>query len=290
MDLFPLINLITVFFNTFFFDYYVSSNFIGFYRIIACSSILIYLISIHKDIIIFINPSGIYPYNEFKKSYSYNIYKLNIFHYFKSVQSTNIIIYCFYLFGLASVLGFFTNLSLIIFYYLFFSLQKRIGVINSSGGDVVANVILLCLIFLDSGHSLSLDSIIFSREYEKEVLAWPLRLIQITISFGYFWSSLSKLNSKDWIDGVAIKNAICSSPYGKHNFPLIRNNWIAYSAGISVVIFQVLSPLLFWVNEFRLIGIIWGISLHLIMIFTLRIGYFGPIMIVGILSFAASYF
>jgi hypothetical protein len=143
---------------------------------------------------------------------------------------------------------------------------------------------------MNTGAGYSLDNILFKNCTSDTVLAWPLRIIQINISFGYFWAFLAKIQSEEWVRGVAIKNAVFFSPFGKKRINLLKNDFFARCAGFCIMSFQFLSPLLFWVNEFRLIAIIWGIFLQILMMICLRIGYFGPIMIAGLLSFLSYYF
>lgn len=282
--------LITNFYN-FFFNYYVSSEFIGAYRITACAILLIYITTIIKDVLIFCKPDGIYPYEAFKKSRLRVDNNLNLFLYLKFPSSHYCILFGFYFFGILSLIGLFTNFSLPIFFILFLSLQSRIHPINSSGGDIISNFILFLLCFMNSGAAFSVDNILFNKDAPDTVLAWPLRLIQISISFGYLWSALFKIISSDWTLGRAVTNAVFFSPWGKRKFgKILMNQFIARSTSILIVLFQFFAPILFWVQEFRPVAIIFGAALHLMMSFTLRIGYFGPIMILGILSFAASYF
>jgi len=278
----------STFFYNFFFDYDVSKDFAGFYRIVVCLSILTYLFYIYKDILIFTHPNGIYNSEEFKKSDKYKSF-FNVYNLFSFKNYHKLILFLFYIFGIFSTIGFLTQFSLIIFFILFYSLQRRILPINSSGGDTVANVILVCLIFMNSGSSYSLDNFLF--EYpNSEIPSWPLRTIQITISFGYLWAFIAKIQSAEWVEGVAIKNAVFFSPFGKKRINLLKNDFFARCAGFCTMGFQLLSPILFWINEFRLIGLIWGITLQTLMIFCLRIGYFGPIMTAGMLSFLSYYF
>jgi hypothetical protein len=278
----------SIFFYNFFFNYYVSEDFIGFYRIIVCLSILIYLCYIHKNILVFTDPNGIYDIENFKK-YEKDRSFFNVYNLFNFKNYHKLVLFLFYIFGIFSTIGFFTQISLIIFFIFFYSLQRRILPINASGGDIIANVVLICLIFMNSGVSYSLDNFLFETSNSKTP-SWSLRIIQITISFGYLWAFIAKIQSEDWVHGTAIKNAVFLSQFGKKRISLLKNNFFAKCASFSVLSFQFLSPVLFWINEFRLIGIVWGIVLQILMIFCLRLGYFGPIMIVGILSFLSYYF
>jgi len=275
--------------HNFFFNYYISSYFVGFYRILTVSILLSYLAYIHKDLINFSKHDGIFPYSDYKSlSLSYGI-SFSIFNYCSFYYLNYIIIYLFYISGVFAIIGLFTNFSLLIFIFCLLSLQSRISPILSSGGDVIANVVLWSLFFINSGAALSLDSIIFSKH--EYINGWSFRLIQITISFGFLSAGIIKLLSRVWRNGVALRNAILYTNWSKDGTKNLFKNKIFYlCANYSVIIYQVLAPILFWVPNFTIYGIIFGTLLHFSMIITLKIGYFAPITIVAILSFLANYF
>jgi hypothetical protein len=262
---------------------------VGIYRALTIGVILSYLIYVKKDIFFFTRRSGIYPIDFFiKNCKAYS--RTNLFLLSKNQKFDDIILISFYLFGFMSFIGLFTNVSLIIFYFLLISIQQRIAPINQSGGDIVANIIILCLIFMDCGASLSVDSL-FRTGTISTIDGWPMRLIQISISFGYFWSGIFKINSPEWRSGEALKNAMLFTYWSKYRCKnLFKNKYISILGNYSVVFFQFFAPILFWVQDLRPFAIIYGIIIHLLMIINLKIGYFGPIMIVGILSFAVNYF
>lgn len=257
--------------NNFFFNYYISSYFIGIYRIATVSVILGYITFILKDVINFSKKGGIGGYHH--KYY----YPLSII--------------LFYLFGFLSLVGFLTQFSILLFLVFFIILQRNLFYILTSGANIVCNILLLFLFLTNSGANLSIDNIIFNN-YQEYVSGWAIRLIQITISFGYFFSGLNKIQSPDWKNGIAISNAVLYSNYGKNNlltlfYPkTIQSKLICYS----IVLFHLFAPILFWCHSTQLFAISFAILSHIMMIITLRIGHFGPIMILGVLSFAASYF
>ena len=284
------INDIILYIHKFFFEYQISTEFLGFYRIITCLTILSYLIYIHKDIWVFTKSDGIFNYYFFHK-HAFHAFKINKLLYLFQYKFWSIILYfSLYIFGFFALIGFITNLSLLCFLILLMSFQHRIRPILQSGGDVIANFILLNLVLMPSGFSLSIDKYIFNYNVDY-TYGWPLRLIQLTLTIGYLNSAMHKMKSWDWSCGHALKNAVIFTVWSKCRFRKIFSNEIIFkSANYTTVIFQLFSPILFWIQEFRLLAIIVGILMHLMMTLTLKIGYFGPIVIVAILSFAADYF
>lgn len=275
--------------HNFFFNYYISSTFIGAYRILTVLVLFIYLLYIYKDLVNFSKYDGIFPYKDFKTYCLCNFSKFNIFYYYDNYNLNYIIIYLFFISGIFSIIGLFTNISLLLFIFCLQSLQHRISPILSSGGDIIANVILYCLFFIDSGAGLSIDSLLFNKDVY--VNAWSIRLIQITISFGFMFAGIIKFSSNSWRQGEAIKNAMLFTTWSKNKFKKLFKCKIIYlTINYSVVMYQIFSPIFFWTPNLTIFGIIIGVTLHFLMILNLKIGYFGPITIVAILSFLANYF
>ena len=284
------INDIVFYIHQFFFEYYVSTEFLGFYRIITCGTILSYLIYIYKDVWQFTKPDGIFSYNFFH-THAFHAFKINKILYLFKYKYCSIILYIsLYTFGAFALIGFLTNLSLLCFFILLISFQHRIRPILQSGGDVIASFLLFNLILMPTGLSISVDKYLFNYDIDY-TYGWPLRLIQLTLTFGYLSAAMHKMKSWDWGCGHALKNALLFTMWSKHRFKkLFANEFVFKSANYITVWFQILAPLFLWIQEFRLVTIILGIIIHIVMILTLKIGYFGPIMIVAILSFAANYF
>ena len=284
------INDIILFIHQFFFEYSVSTEFLGFYRILTCGTILSYLVYISKDVWKFTKPDGIFNYDFFHK-HSFHAFKINKLLYFFQYKSFSVFLYIsLYIFGTFALIGFLTNLSLLCFLILLMCFQHRVRPILQSGGDVIATFLLFNLILMPSGLSLSVDQYIFNYDINW-TYGWPLRLIQVTLTVGYLSSAVHKMTSWDWGCGHALKNALLFTMWSKSRFKkTFANEFIFKSANYLTVWFQILAPFFLWIYEFRLPTIIIGIIIHMIMILTLKIGYFGPIMIVAILSFAANYF
>lgn len=284
------INDILLYIHKFFFEYNISTQFLGFYRIIACSTILSYLLYIHKDIWLFVNPNGIFSYDFFYK-HALHAFKINkLLYLFKFQFSSTILYISLYIFGFFALIGFITNFSLLCFLILLMSFQHRIRPILQSGGDVIANFILFNLVLMPSGLSVSVDKYLFNYDINY-TYGWPLRLIQVTLTIGYLSAAFHKMKSWDWGCGHALKNALLYTMWSKNRLKkLFIHEFVFKSANYITVWFQICAPVFLWIKEFRLATIIVGVLLHFIMILTLKIGYFGPIMIVAILSFAANYF
>jgi hypothetical protein len=107
----------------------------------------------------------------------------------------------------------------------------------------------------------------------------------------YFWSSIYKLRDNYWLNGSAVKNAIASPIWGKRWFLKFWSaNLVSKTITCSVLIFEYFAPALFFIKETRNFAIIYAIFMHLFITIFMRIGYFGPIMIISIMSFCNDFF
>lgn len=274
----------------FFFEYQASTLFLAIYRILICSTVLIFLIYNHSGFLFFSNPedNSLYSLKAYlKKTNNY----LNILTFSSKRYYRNLLFIILYISCIFSLIGLYTNISLIIFFITYVSFEHRTAIAMSSGGTIILNTLLLFLILTNSGLKLSIDSL-FLNNTPDYIDGWPLRIIQIMISFGFFQAALIKLHSSIWWNGEMIKRSLFSN-FGKENkltFFIYRNKLVNKSLNYLTLFYQLFSPLLLWTPEFRIYGIIIGCFLHFGMVLTLYIGYFGIITMIAILSFANNYF
>jgi len=279
----------------FFLGYNIHTSFASFLRITYCSFPILWFLSMIRDIWNFSKPDGIFD----GKNYLYvdkNTYPhLSLFNIFPHSKLFHKIIFIlFFIFGITSIIGLFTNISLIIFTISFISIQNRIHPIISTAGDVVIRFMLISLIFIDCGSRYSIDNILGIASNLDFINGWTIRLLQINICMMYLFSAMVKLKYDEWLSGYAIKKVIYHATYGrKIYFKLPLNKYLDFSLKLltwATIIFEYMAFPLFFISEFRPIGIILGILLHIGIIVFMRVGAFGPIMILAIFSFLNNYF
>jgi hypothetical protein len=106
----------------------------------------------------------------------------------------------------------------------------------------------------------------------------------------YFWSVLYKLKDKFWKKGIIIKNIMWSPIWSKRwglgffSIPFVYKT-LAYSS----LLLEYTAWLAF-IPELRIFMMFMLILFHLGITIFMRIGYFGPIMIIADLSFANQLF
>ena len=281
----------------FFFEYKIYSSFAAFLRISYCSFVVLWFLSIIKDIYFFSKPDGIFNSNKYlyinKDIYpQISLFNINIFAHSKLFHKLIFVI--FFISGITSTIGFLTNISLAIFTIAFISIQSRIFPLILTAGDVVIRLMLISLIFIDCGSQYSIDNILGIASNSQLIDGWTIRLFQINLCALYFFSGILKLSDKEWLNGNIVKYSICSGAWGGKiylKFPLNKYlDFILKLCTWAVIVFEYLSFPLFFISELRPIGIIFGILFHLCTVLFMRIGAFGPIMILAIFSFLNNYF
>lgn len=195
----------------------------------------------------------------------------------------------FFISGLFAILGLFTQLSILVFLVCTVSIQSRTFVTHFSGADYIARSLLLCLLFANCGAALSMDATLFSRS-EAMVPGWPIRLIQIYVCVIYLSSAIQKCRCDFWRSGEAMRNVAVSVMWSRRLFlETLCKVWVYKFGTYAVVFFEFLAPFTFWFPELRLATLVVAVLFHLGVLLVMRIGYFSPLMIAAVLSFAVQF-
>jgi len=277
--------------TNFFLDYQVKTSFAAFIRVITCGYLVYFLASIIKDALYFSHPNKIFSGKQYLLV-NQKFKKISLFNIFpNSLLAQKLIFILCFIFGITSILGFLTNISILLFFIFFMSIQSRIFPILSTGGDSISRVLLLALLFTDCGSRYSLDYLLNLSSDLPVVDGFGIRIVQITVCGAYFVSALFKINDSFWVKGETLRNAMFSLNWGRRLFINFFNKQIVYKPmNYLIMLFQFFSPILFYLKETRLLAIIFGISMHLGIIIFMRLGFFGPIMVVSVMYFTNQYF
>jgi hypothetical protein len=269
---------------SFFLDYHFNANWLAVIRILSCSCLLAYFTMILKDAWEFSKPNGIFTGDNYI-IYNQRFPQISIFNFYPNSAVVHLLTFILlYVSGLFSIIGLFTNFSLLIFMVCVISLQSRLKLILYTAGDAIVRTMLLCLLLTDCGAALSLDVLFKINNGSELVNGWPIRLFQIFICIVYFGSAIPKLHDEFWLNGTVVRNATMSGTWGKRIF---RKLFTKYTRSMSIVslIYEYLAPLLLMVKETSLITVIFGIIFHMGITIFMRVGYFGPIMCISLLFF-----
>jgi hypothetical protein len=197
----------------------------------------------------------------------------------------------FFVFGFFSMIGFLTNVSIFLFAVFFISIQSRAFPAFFSGGDVISRVILLGLFLTDCGSRYSIDNMLGISSDKYFVDGLGIRTVQLTILLGYFMTGIHKLKYDCWASGQAILYSIFSGLWGRRiNLKILKNKFIYKCLGYSILFLEIFNPILFLIKETKDVALFLSILLHIGIIIFMRIGFFGPIMLIALMFFTDKYF
>ena len=160
-----------------------------------------------------------------------------------------------------------------------YTLQKM----NSSfvnGGDALAKLILIYLIFADSYQYLVLfkqesrDN--DKRKFQNLLSNLAALSIMLQLCIAYFSSGVAKIMEPVWWNGEATYYALSmeryiGTPFNKY---IVQQRWLDYVTNYGTLLFELLFPILVWVKKMRTPLLLAGIFFHLcIYIFLMIYGF-----------------
>lgn len=282
--------------DSFFFDYYVSTEFLGLFRIAVCSLVIVDFFILRKDILNHLLPNKLFPYKDYLRIKDSDKYpNMSIFAFRALGNSklfTHIMIYLFYVFSFASLLGIYTNFSLIALLFVYGSIQNRAIPIWSTAGDLIIKLMILCLALTECGQKLSIDYILRDFTALQFTSGWPIRIIQIYLCSIYFSASIGKSGDLLWQLGDAVKYSSLNPCWGQRSSYVNKfmDGKLSKILNYSIMYLQFFAPLFLWLKDTRFIYTIIMMSFHLGILLFLKIGYFGPMFIVALFTFFDSVF
>ncbi len=191
--------------------------------------------------------------------------------------------------AIAIVVGWRPTEWFILTFLVLVAVQRRNPVILNSGDLVLRNFAVL-LALSPTGAALSVDR---WRRYGRDALRtaplvapWGLRLLQLqmmVIYFIAFWSKSGNL----WRDGTAVSTVLRIGDLARFDSP----EWLVSNVVIIAVFtwgalgIELALAMLLWVKRLRPLLIVLGIALHAFIEVFVIVGFFGPLMVTGLLSF-----
>ena len=186
-------------------------------------------------------------------------------------------------------LGFGTRLASIVVWIGLLAFTRRNPYLANSG-DVYMRVVAFYLILTPAGASLSLRRWLRERDRFWEFprrSPWGLRLLQMQVSILYitaFWDKVS-LGSY-WNNGTALSYVLRIADVNRFPTPLFPTN----SLPINLMTYGTLAVelslgVLIWNKRLRPWVLLLGVSLHLGIEYSIRVGFFSCVAIIALLSF-----
>ncbi|MEO6304136.1 MAG: hypothetical protein ABIP51_13300 [Bacteroidia bacterium] len=151
-----------------------------------------------------------------------------------------------------------------------------------TGGDLLLNQFLFFNCFLAKTYTNNED---WQISLTKCFHNFGVIAIIIQIQLVYLIAGLAKLNSNDWLNGLAIANLGYVEHFNLFSGPVFKNAVINCGIDFIVLFYQLLFPVLIWIQKIKKPLIILGIFMHLYISFVTGLVGFGLIMIIGYVYF-----
>jgi hypothetical protein len=177
------------------------------------------------------------------------------------------------------MLGLYSQVAATIVFLAVMSFERRNPFVFNSG-DVLLRLLAFYLIFAPASASLSLERWLKNRRDFWTFPArapWAMRLIQIQFSTVYLIAVWTKVRGTTWNDGTAVSYALRITDLDRFPLP----TFVSHSALISNVfsygtlVLELSLAILVWNRKLRPWVLLAGISLHLGIEYSIRVGFYG---------------
>ena len=178
---------------------------------------------------------------------------------------------------------------LLLAFVLLVAVQRRNPVILNSGDLLLRNFALL-LAMTPTGAALSVDR---WRRYGRAALRtaplvapWGLRLIQLQMMMIYFFAFWSKSGDL-WREGTAVSTVLRIDDLARFTSPdwLVGNIIVIAAFTWGALAIELTLSMFLWNRRLRPLLIGLGIALHVFIDVFIIVGFFGPLMVMGLVAF-----
>jgi hypothetical protein len=188
------------------------------------------------------------------------------------------------------VIGWHTRLAAFAGFVVVTSFERRnFGVFNA--GDGLIRILAAYLMLSHAGAAVSLDSRRAGRDPWEFVHrpAWALRLMQIQLSVIYLASVAEKLSGSTWRHGTALSFALRLDDLHRLPLPagLADQSVIVGMGTFAALAVEIAVPICVWIPRLRLPAMLAGVALHVGIAYSMRVGFFGAIMLTLYLAFVS---
>ena len=191
----------------------------------------------------------------------------------------------------ALALGFHTRLAAVVVFVCLLSFERQSPYVFNAG-DHLLRVLAFYVMLAPAGAALSVDRWRAGRSlWEFPVRApWPLRLMQLQLSFVYLAAVWAKVRGTTWNDGTAISYALRLTDLERFPVPDVVSHLPALSTFFTYATLGIELSLgiLVWNRRLRPWVLSLGVLLHLGIDWSLRVGFFSLAVFVMYVAFLPS--
>jgi hypothetical protein len=184
--------------------------------------------------------------------------------------------------------GLLTRLASILVFLGLFSLNNR-NPYNVNAGDLLLRIDSLILLFASSGTAFSIDRWLDAKRGKSTslfVTSWPLRLLQLQLTYVYLSTVFLKLSGSTWLDGTALYYALRYVELKRFSFKfLFYYLWQIKLMTWGVLVGEFLMGTLVWVRKVRYPILLVAFLLHMGINLTMQFPVFQYVMLINLVLF-----
>jgi len=206
-----------------------------------------------------------------------------------SQRAAPLVVAALFVAAIGVTIGFHTRLAAaaVLFCLVWLS---RVNPLVWNTGDVLLRHVALFLAMAPAGESLSVDRWRRDRATFWEFPSrppWPIRLIQLQVVLMYVVTVWVKLHGWTWLHGTAVSYVLRIPGETRFLLPtgITASPFWAHVLTWGTLVVEAAFPLLVWNRRTRPVALTLGVSLHLAIHFTLRVGLFSWTVLVAYLAF-----
>jgi len=214
---------------------------------------------------------------------------LNVFNFLPHGDAMVWIVFvlsCFAAISLAA--GFFTRTSAFLTFLFFVTLDHRNPMILNSG-DTFLRLGTFFVMFSHAGRALSVDEWRRRKRGEKSATAyppWAMRVLQVQLSFVYFYAFIWKISGTMWMSGTAVYYTSRLFEFWRFPVPYVFEHfWTIKLWTWGTLLIEFALGTLVWIKELRYAVLLAGILLHIGIDYSMNIPLFGFIMASAYVTF-----
>lgn len=182
--------------------------------------------------------------------------------------------------GCLLLVGLFSRIAAILAWFLYLCVVRSVGYF-SYGVDNLTIIGLFYLMIAPLGDRMSLDSILWHRTSNRDLLPFFRRILQIHLCLIYFFGGVSKLAGIGWWNGTSLWRALTVPPFQFVN-PELLVRWKMFlpAAGVAICALELFYPIFIWPRPTRTFWLVSICTMHFMIGLTMGMFLFAFIMIV----------
>jgi hypothetical protein len=252
----------------------VSTAPLAVFRIVFGLVVFFWTLSLAPDLSSFFTKSGILPQQQ-----HYTGGAWGLFGTFPSKTAVVIVWALLLVASIALILGVFSQLAAAVVFLAVLSFERRNPWVFNAG-DGLIRLAAFYLIFAPTSAALSLRRLLRNREEFWSFPArpvWPMRLLQLQFSAVYLFAVWEKARGTMWNNGTAVSVALRITDLQRFPVPGFVSHSLLISNLFSfgTLALELSLAILVWNRTLRPYVLVAGLSLHLGIEYSIRVGFFG---------------